>query len=366
MLTFFSVRRVLALVIAATVGLMAFGLARWRSPSRALAWFSGRPILECPYEIDLGSRDVGDMVIVPFRIANRGRSTLEVSDFQNSCGCSGLDQIIDGQSASVSSLSVQPGGDAVLRLRWRLTNLSDSPQRVRLWFHTNDPDAANTGIDFLVKSTNKGAYSSPSIVSFAPIVLGKTAVQRVEIRDRADRSLTVENIKCDLDCVEIKALARDQLDESAPGLEGRRIACFEVALRGCRTGFVSGEIACHSAGSLEPFLRIPVRGEIVTAVRLTPATVVLPRQSEKGRVYNATVVCRSEAKVPIHLEVDSVPEPFLVRTERIDSSSFTVRIHLESRRRTESEVEEKHEIRFRAAVNGEVVPVALTVRCLGK
>jgi hypothetical protein len=58
------------------------------------------PVAELPEVIDLGAREIGDVVVVPFSIANRGGEELVIDDIRTSCSCSGIEREIEGKPES--------------------------------------------------------------------------------------------------------------------------------------------------------------------------------------------------------------------------------------------------------------------------
>jgi hypothetical protein len=80
-------------------------------------WFSF-PILECPRSLDLGECKRGKIAIGHFQVKNVGKDILRLDSFQTSCSCAGVEQEIDGKRFRIESLSLAPGQETQLSVRF--------------------------------------------------------------------------------------------------------------------------------------------------------------------------------------------------------------------------------------------------------
>src|SRR5262245_39171196 len=75
------------------------------------------PLIELPDTISIGNREMGDIVVVPFSIGNRGDQELVVDQVHTSCSCTGMEQQKDGKFYRVEAMRLRPGERADLVMR---------------------------------------------------------------------------------------------------------------------------------------------------------------------------------------------------------------------------------------------------------
>src|SRR5438552_3026924 len=92
-------------LLGATVYLLAT-VVRWGTtnpptPPSAIAKF--------PQIIDLGAREIGDVAIGRFSLANVGACGLVVDKIRTNCSCAGLEREANGEFTRVDHLQIPPG-----------------------------------------------------------------------------------------------------------------------------------------------------------------------------------------------------------------------------------------------------------------
>lgn len=84
-------------------------------------WDVGRepqvPEIAYPARLDLGVRELGELVVQPFDICNIGGGILTVDRIQSNCSCTGMEQIEAGTFQAVGALRLGPGERAALVMR---------------------------------------------------------------------------------------------------------------------------------------------------------------------------------------------------------------------------------------------------------
>lgn len=275
-------------------------------PGYVLAYLRGDPRLDAPDVIELGERQQGAVVTSQFAIKNAGRSELHIREVRASCGCTGVEQAINGKFFRITSLDLAPGQSADLSLRWIVRARPGAPERIAVDFQTNDPQRPTGRILFVIPSTAGGVNAIPSTVVFGSIVAGEKVTQLVELRGEGLSPQEITKVVSSIPtCITARLLPKqEETEETHPlgGLIGR----VEVIGVGEPNRRLDGEIAVYGTKQENPLLIIPVTGQVVPEVEVTPSTLVLPRRSGKELVYQAICLCRSTRAEPLHLQPEAV------------------------------------------------------------
>src|SRR5580704_9136439 len=96
-------------LVVVVLPLIAGGGAYWYQTTQP---FDRAPILEVPETVDVGECEPGKVVTANFTLGNRGRGLLHLEDFTTNCGCTVVEQELDGGQFGVSSVDVEPGHNA--------------------------------------------------------------------------------------------------------------------------------------------------------------------------------------------------------------------------------------------------------------
>jgi hypothetical protein len=146
---------------------------------------------------------------------------------------------------------------------------------------------------------------------------------------------------------------------------GILIGSIEVTVRGEIPMPLDGELAVFAANREAELLTVPVHGQIVPEVQLSPGALVLPRKSGAGLTYEGNCYCRDTRGEPFDLEPETVPPGLTVRVESptISSSVRVIRVTMSATQRATADGQPLR-VRFRAKVGQRVVPVELPVTYL--
>ncbi len=143
------------------------------------------PLIDCPREINLGQRELGDEVIAHLTISNLGTAELVIEQVRTNCSCTGLERYIAGELHAVESLRVQPGESAEVSVRVAVRGRAGFPLTNIVEFQTNDPRRPDVRISLVVPRVTAGVTTFPSSVVFGTIRVGCIARHLVDIRDES-------------------------------------------------------------------------------------------------------------------------------------------------------------------------------------
>src|SRR5262245_46049828 len=146
---------------ASVLGVVAF-FAVTAYFSEFLSPESPVPIIEYPARLDLGDREMGDEVIKPYTIVNRGRGELVITHIRTACSCTGMERAENGRYVKVELLRLKPGekADLVMRIAVRGPRIGGEMINV-IEFQTNDPKQPSCRIEAIVRRVSGGVYLSP-------------------------------------------------------------------------------------------------------------------------------------------------------------------------------------------------------------
>src|SRR3954449_8207977 len=89
-------------LVPVLVAILAFAARRYTQSFRTLIGWD--PVIECPVALHLGERELGEIVLSRFSIANQGRRPLKITNVHSSCACTGLEQECDNEFVRVTAL----------------------------------------------------------------------------------------------------------------------------------------------------------------------------------------------------------------------------------------------------------------------
>lgn len=350
------------------VALLAAALLAGYLFSSKLGLWSGHPEIEFPATLDLGKHEVGDQVVKPYVIANRGRADLVISEIRTSasCSCAGLERLDNGQYVRIEALTIPPGAHADLVLRFAVRGAPiGGPLRNVLELQTNDPKHPVARIEFIVDYVSGGFHLSPGAHVFGIVPRGAKVQQVVEVRDKATSPRTIERISSTDRRIQVELLPIEKLanadSTTRTKIEGPVIGRFRVTVQTDVPGRVDANVEIHPSGLPRKPDLFPVTGQVASDIEIGPSMVILPRQSSKGPLYNATCICRSTSGKPLSLSVETIPAGVSVRIlDHIDRASKTVVIDI-SPPDAKQAGEERHVVRFRARVDNNETVVELPI-----
>jgi len=226
---------------------------------RAMAVISGRPDRPCVWVVpprhDFGKVKPLETVEATFTVENRGTQVLSLEPPTASCGC---------QKPTIDKLTLGPGESATLRVRQQARESVGGYQQM-VFLKTNDPSASEVMIPLSVV-VNKGVVVRPD-----PLYLSMVTPE--ELRTR-----TIEVVSDDGQpfSITICATGSDRLDAEAVLNVPNTLHRVTVTLRGDRKlgPFEERLVITVDRPETAP-LMIPVRGEVLGPIKVTPSALSL-------------------------------------------------------------------------------------------
>lgn len=295
------------LLVPVLIGVSVFAVRRNERSLRIFSRWS--PVLECPESLDLGERELGEVALSHFTIANRGGGQLEITDVRANCSCTGLEQERNGEFVRVKSLSLAAAESVDLVMRVSVQGTPGIPNRTGVMFRTNDPDRPEVSIEALVSRVKAGVTTIPTSASFGTLSLGAKARQVLDVFDSTKKFRAMERVVSrNPDRVSVRMLPVVEDDAAATDRSlGVRIGRLEVMAATTVPGSLTSELEIYLQGEHRPPTVIEVIGRVAGPVDVSPSVIVLPRSSDAGPIYYGECICRSTDGKAFTLTVDSPP-----------------------------------------------------------
>jgi hypothetical protein len=207
----------------------------------------------------------------------------------------------------------------------------------------------------------------PNGCYFGTVPIGKDVRRVLDIRDLAVRPRKIQGVESsEPDAVAVRLLPADAhapADEA--GASGVLVGRVEVSVNARRPGDVAPKVRLRLSGGARNPDEIPVVGRVSQPVEAMPPSLVLPRSSETGPVFEAACVCRSAGGRPFTLEVDSAPRGLAVKVTgaALDGPARVVHVAWDREGGRDLAGSGPHVVRLRATVDGQVSQFDLPVVC---
>jgi hypothetical protein len=332
-------------------GITAFVITTGQLP-RSWFWAHSDPLIDYPARLDLGDHENGEIVVEPFTISNRGGSELLIDQIQSNCSCTGMEQIRDGRYERVDTLQLAAGKSANLVMRVAVRDTPAGAQMLNIVeFHTNDPSQPLCQIEAVVGHVSRGVTASPGSVVLGTVPVGAEVRQVLDIRDTAIPPRTIESVSSTNPArVKVRLLpVSEPSREAEPHPDGALVARLEVSVDTAMPGEVNVKAFVHLAGETQKSNPVSVIGKVAAPIELSPSSLVLPRASSNGPVYNAICTCRSTDTESLALSVDSIPSGLAAEILSNGTPSVrTVRITWDPELRKAPEDGQPEKVRLRA------------------
>jgi len=340
----------------------------WR---RQLSSFTdSHPILDCPQVIEFGERELGEVALARFTVANRGGTELVIDEVQSNCACSGLEREQNGKLIRVERLRLKPRESMQLIMRLLVQGTPGSSVTNGVQFHTSDPANPDQWIEASVSRVRAGAATRPTSVVFGSLSAGSTVQQVMDVFDSAIQRRAINRVvSLNPDRATVRliptegntsALTKDTLGE----LIGR----IEVTACTDQPGSLDTEIEIYLTGDRRPPTAVPVTGRVTGPVEVSPSLLVLPRASEAGPVYSAKCRFRNNEGKTVIVSVGKLPEGLSAQIEDNNGSASEriVEIEWDPQAKLQIGPPVQHKLQFRALVDGKESTLIVPILCLGK
>jgi hypothetical protein len=347
-----KIRVLFWLLVPALAGILSYFASTGQLRRAWLSVVQGQPEIHYPAKLNLGGHEIGEVVVAPFTIANRGRSELVIDQVRTNCSCTGMEQVRDGHYVRVESLRLQRGEEIQLVMHVSVRGVPPGAEMVNVVeFHTNDPSQPTGHIEAIIGPVSRGVSTNPGSVVFGSAPVGRKVLRVLDVRDTAMLPRRVERVTSTNPA---RVTARFLPVKNSP--EGGQahpdgVLCgqVEVCVDTSSPGEVNEALHIFLAGETRNPDAVAVIGKVTSPFEMSPSLIVLPRASGAGALYHATCVCRSTNAEPFTLSVESVPPGIAAMVLPGKSPHVcTIRITLDPRRSTRPPPGQPITARFRA------------------
>ncbi len=330
-----------------------------------LGFFGAKgPVLDYPEVLELGEQEAGELVIWPFTIANRGDQELVIDEVQASCSCSGLVFADNADQGALSNLKVGMGTEVRLALRLSVPWQPGNAARYAVQFRTNEPESPLKRIVAEV-SLIKGVITTPVALTLGSIPKGATIKRIVEVHDRGGQARSIESVSSTSpDRFQVHLITDDRKDRKAQiALSDCVIGRIEVTFNAQEIGPIEGNVQVQVSGRNRP-ASIPVFGEVVSDFQVTPSSLLLPKMSGRGPLYQADCLCRSRKNAPMTVSLAQADDGLKVELlpDQNEPDCRTVRITLDEKS-LKSRMEFPKKIKLMARADDAEEPLEIRVYC---
>lgn len=357
-------RRYWAFAIPLIVGLAAFGWSR-------AAYFIG-PVADTPATVALGSHTTNERVLTDVTIRNGGYRQLTLSNFHVSCSsCITFGLHSDAGIVDVKQVSVPPRGSVTFSVCVLVDGTPGNPSRQAIGFTTNDPYHPEVTIWF--EAGVKGwVFASPPEIDLGILKPGQTIRRTVEIRDNGRGEAChfgrLESPAPDQVKLTLSPTTNSSGAGSGQGPINELLGTLNIEITPPADAWeLNKRIVIYEIGKNQPLLTIPIRGQVLPKVRVTPASIVLPRMVHNAADFSAECCLASTAGRPIRLKPTDLPPEITVVPVRSNTTTNCACYRLEWRAesrppRGQARIVTVH---FRAEIDGKTEIITVPVRCRG-
>jgi hypothetical protein len=324
------------------------------------AAFGTDPAISYPAELDLGEHEIGDQILTPFVIMNRGNGELLVDGIESSCSCTGMEIQKDGDFVRLESFRVKPHEQIELAIRVSVpSGVAGEKMTNFVFFHTNDPLHKECTISAVVQRVYAGVSSFPHSVAIGTVAVGGRITRLVEIRDTALKARRVNRVtSSDPSRVSARWLPRHEKDDnkySQP--EGKLLGEVEIQVDAATPGVINAAINLELERDQKRPDTIRVVGEVAGAVQCHPPLLILPRVSSNGILDTATCFVESSSGKKIELSAETLSDILGVEVLKANQGKPTsIQVMLKKAKGASKPMPRREIIRIRArAVDEETI-----------
>jgi hypothetical protein len=355
----------LLLAGAVVVGVVGRASVQPASPANDSTAGTAWPRLDCPARLDLGEKEIGEVAVGRFRIANAGGGQLVIDDIRTNCSCSGLEREENGRYVPIHGLRLQPGAgmDVVLRVSVRGVPVGAELSNI-LEFRTNDPTRPRARIAAVVRRVSGGVQLYPEALAVGTHLVGTKVQRLVEIRDHVTTPRRIKGLRSTRpEQVTARLLPPDGRAADSGLLRlGSLVALIEVTAVTTRPGEINAVIEIEVEGRDGKPDTLPVMGRVVAPIEMAPARLLLPRRSSRGPIYHAVCAFQSMTNSPLEVQAEDIPPGFVIEFLPAENPTVqTVRVTHEAARTVGRDRPGEHKLKFKARAQGEAVSLELTV-----
>ncbi|MBL8824092.1 MAG: hypothetical protein JNJ77_16015 [Planctomycetia bacterium] len=266
--------------------IIIFVLSRFR----AYTVESTAPKLSLVDVVNLGERDLGEKIVSPLTITNNGNSDLVLDDQRSSCACSGLCVKENNVLSLLEKAVVDAGSSRTFYIQVTATGLSGQPRQHILDLRTNDPQFPRKQIQVSISKIRAGPYTQPSSLLFGKVNKGEKISKTIEVRHPDSKTLRLQQAVSNDRRITVRLLptvekANKDIDPRNDHLSG----LIEVSIDTSTAGEINSIVQLLFTEKPTGELNLPVHGIIQEEIVAFPTVILLPKTTESGLQYKATV-----------------------------------------------------------------------------
>ena len=209
------------------------------------------PRIECDESVyDFGTVSDQTTITHEFTIWNRGDTVLNITKVRACCG----------MKASIDSMTIAPGTNAVCRAVFNLAN-RNGEQNKSVYLACDDPQTPYLGLK--LTGTCRGAIDiSPAKINFGSVIAGQEKVIDLTATNLLEETVTLDSVSSSARGVNAKIIQSGERDW--------KIQITAVPL--AKAGELSGTVQLHFSSGVE---RIRVSGTVGTIITAIPDRIEL-------------------------------------------------------------------------------------------
>jgi hypothetical protein len=286
------------------------------------------PILVCPETVSLGEQETECPVSAQFTIGNSGGSELVITGIRAACSCSGLDKIVDGRPERIAELRLNPGNSQKVAVRYFVTEPGGGSQENTVRFLTNDPLKPEFLVRLRIPKILGGVTALPKIIESGHVLAGEKIIKNIEVINQSILAYNVDRVDHPDGTPWLKCnWTKSRGNENNPSLLGT----LQVIVEPHAVARLNSSIRIIFSEAKRAPLIVPITGEAIPLVDISPKEIVFPRRTESGNVYFADVYCFFQTDDPFDLTFDGIPKGVTINSLPIlENKSRKYRIEFDS------------------------------------
>jgi hypothetical protein len=257
------------------------------------------PSAVVPRSIDLGERELQEVVYSRLPISNAGDLDLRLFAFHTGCSCTVISDAENRAGETPSEMVIPPGVTKELLLQTRVGGVPNMASVIRVEFRTNDPELPLASVALRTARVRGGVRASPPAILVGDTTARGRAEYTVELRDDSPTARRIVSVVATLPD-QCKDLTYVSVASAGPP-DDHVIGTLTVVLDLSSVRNIDFEVVASLGPDGRESIRIPVRGRVVPAIGCTPDRLFFPRASLEGNVFVSRCILVSNEGTPVNI-----------------------------------------------------------------